>query len=148
MQYTERNKLTVEQEQRIKAGIPKQNLMKMYNASAEDIAEGYVEIAVPHQEDLVRGSGIFYGGVLSALADTAAYFSAATLHDANAYFLTVELKINYLNPAIGDKIIATGEVVKNGKTLIICKSDIYAVIGDKKSLAATSLVTLIQKQKK
>ncbi|WP_254526881.1 MULTISPECIES: PaaI family thioesterase [unclassified Sphingobacterium] len=148
MQQIERRKLTPEHEQRIRVGIPKQVLMKMYNASAESVAEGYVQIAVPHQESLVRKGGIFYGGVLSALADTAAYFSAASLHDADAYFLTVELKINYLNPAIGEKVFATGEVVKNGKTLNICKSDIYVVTGNERKLACTSLVTLMQTKRK
>lgn len=148
MQQIERRKLTPEHEQRIRIGVPKQELMSLFNATAENIAEGYVEIAIPQQKSLIRSAGNFYGGVLSALADTAGYFSASTLHDENAYFLTVELKINYLNPAKGEKVVAIGEVIKNGRTLIICKSDIYAVTGNEKKLACTSLITLMKTEKR
>jgi len=40
MQQIERRKLTPEHEQRIRVGIPKQVPMKMYNTSAERVAEG------------------------------------------------------------------------------------------------------------
>lgn len=64
MQYIERNKLEALHTQRIRDGVPKQELMKMYNIIAEYIAEGHVEIAVPHQENLVQEKGIFYDGVM------------------------------------------------------------------------------------
>jgi acyl-coenzyme A thioesterase PaaI-like protein len=38
-----------------------------------------------------------------------------------------ELKINLLRPATGDRLVARGRVVKPGKTLTICQSDVYGV---------------------
>ncbi|WP_131777593.1 PaaI family thioesterase [Chryseobacterium sp. JAH] len=131
----------------IRAGIPKQNLMKLYNAYAGIIEDGFVEVIIPRQESLIRGAGFFYGGVLAAAVDTAAYFSAATLHEEDAYFVTVDLKINYLNPAQGELLTTAGEVIKNGKTLIICKADCFTINAGSKKLVATSLVTLMKIQK-
>ncbi|GEM_PF-1133293 len=59
MQQIERKKLSQAHEKRIRIGVPKQELMKLFNATAENIAEGYVEVAIPHQESLVRGAGNF-----------------------------------------------------------------------------------------
>jgi uncharacterized protein (TIGR00369 family) len=136
-------KLTTEKEQQIRASFGRQNLMKLYNASVENVAEGFFEISVPHQEALTRVSGIFNGGVLSALADTSAGYAAVTLKETGAYFLTVEMKISYLNPARGEKLIAKAEVIKSGKTLTVSKADIFTVTGKEESLVATSLVTLM-----
>jgi len=132
----------------IKKGIPKQNLMKLYNAYAGKIQDGFVEVIIPRQKSLIRDAGFFYGGVLAAAVDTAAYFSAATLHEEGAYFVTVDLKINYLNPAQGELLVTTGEVIKNGKTLIICKADCFTINEGSKKHAATSLVTLMIIQNK
>lgn len=43
----------------IRAGIPKQNLMKLYNAYAGIIEDGFVEVIIPRQESLIRGAGFF-----------------------------------------------------------------------------------------
>jgi acyl-coenzyme A thioesterase PaaI-like protein len=36
-------------------------------------------------------------------------------------------KVNLLSPAVGDFLIAHGEVVRPGRTLTICRGDAYAV---------------------
>ena len=136
-----------QKQKQIKESFGRQNLMNLYNAKVDKMKEGYFEISIPHQEALSRTSGIFNGGVMAALADTSAGYAAVTLKEIGAYFLTVELKINFLNPAQGEKLIAVGEVIKNGKTLIISKSDIFTLSGKEKKLVATSLVTLMHVKK-
>ncbi|OBW43341.1 hypothetical protein AB670_00258 [Chryseobacterium sp. MOF25P] len=137
-------KLDKEKENKIRKGICAQNLMKLYNASSGAIGVGYAEVIIPSQEALIRGAGFFYGGVLAAAADTAAYFAAATTQDDDAYFVTVDLKINYLSPASGKELLTIGEVVKTGRTLTICRSDCFVFENDEKRLVATSLVTLMK----
>lgn len=148
MEMTDKKELNSEKIQFISNGIRKQNLMKMYNATAGKIAEGYVEVEIPRQEALIRGAGFFYGVVVAAAVDTAAYFSAATLYESDAYFVTVELKVNYLNPAYGEILHTMGEVIKSGKTLVICKCECYVINDGEKSHVATSLVTLMKVKQK
>jgi uncharacterized protein (TIGR00369 family) len=131
----------------IRDGIPKQNLMKLHSAYAGEIEDGFVEVIIPRQHSLIRSAGFFYGGVLAAAVDTAAYFSAATLHEEDAYFVTVDLKVNYLNPAQGELLVTAGQVIKNGRTLIVCKADCFTINEGSKKLVATSLVTLMKIQK-
>lgn len=125
----------------------RQNLMSLYGAEVSRIDEGSFEITLPARESLLRTSGIFNGGVMAALADTSAGYAAATLQQEDTYFLTVEFKINFLNPAKGDKLVAKARSVKNGKTLCVSQADIYAVANGNETLAATSIVTLIKSKR-
>jgi acyl-coenzyme A thioesterase PaaI-like protein len=57
--------------------------------------------------------------------------------------LTVEYKLNLLAPAAGERLIAEGEVVKLGRTLVITRGEVFAETGGKRSLCAIMQQTLI-----
>lgn len=65
----------------------------------------------------------------------------------NSDVLTTEIKINLLNPAIGDKLIAKGRIIKYGKTLSISRADVYSIINKDNQMiekhVATGLFTLM-----
>jgi uncharacterized protein (TIGR00369 family) len=70
-------------------------------------------------------NGYFHAGVTTTLADTAAGFAAFSLFEKGHSILTTELKINLLNAAKGDLLVAKGRVIKSGKTLSVVKCDVY-----------------------
>jgi uncharacterized protein (TIGR00369 family) len=55
--------------------------------------------------------------------------------------LTVEYKINFVAPAAGDYLEAVGTVVKAGRTLTVCRLEVF---GAQRSLVATGQQTLIR----
>ncbi len=57
--------------------------------------------------------------------------------------LTVEFKINLLNPAEGDAIEAVGRVVKSGRTLTVCQLEVFSENSSRRSLVAIGQQTLI-----
>ena len=57
--------------------------------------------------------------------------------------LTVEYKMNLLAPARGERLVARGQVIKNGRTLVIAKADVGAIRDGEETLCATLLETLI-----
>jgi acyl-coenzyme A thioesterase PaaI-like protein len=59
----------------------------------------------------------------------------------------VEYKLNIVSPGFGQKLIGQGYVLKSGKTLTTCRTDIYVINNQEKKLCATSLNTLIALQK-
>jgi acyl-coenzyme A thioesterase PaaI-like protein len=59
----------------------------------------------------------------------------------------VEYKLNIVSPGFGQKLIGQGYVLKSGKTLTTCRTDIYVINHQEKKLCATSLNTLIALQK-
>jgi uncharacterized protein (TIGR00369 family) len=62
---------------------------------------------------------------------------AATL-DANETFTTLELKINFLKPVRTGPLVATGRVVKGGRTIGLVECD---VLDDKEQLVARASST-------
>jgi acyl-coenzyme A thioesterase PaaI-like protein len=65
-----------------------------------------------------------------------------TLFPENTRVLTIEYKINLLSPAVGDHIEAVGTVVKAGRTLTVCRLDVFDVRGTERSLVATGQQTI------
>ncbi len=121
--------------------------MALYGATLTGMDDGYVEISVPAADALLRTSGMFHGGVIAALADSAGGYAATTLHAQDVSFLTVELKINFLRPAKGDRLIARGKVIKGGATLTVVRSDVYTAENGTEKHVATTLITFIRETK-
>jgi uncharacterized protein (TIGR00369 family) len=69
--------------------------------------------------------GFFHGGAIGAIADNAAGYAAYSLMPAGAEILTVEYKINLMRPALPPTLRAEGRVLRAGKTLMVCRADIY-----------------------
>jgi uncharacterized protein (TIGR00369 family) len=87
--------------------------------------------------------GYFHTGATSAIADSAGGYAAFTLFSENTSVLTVEYKINLLAPALGDHIEALGTVLKSGRTLTVCRLEVFGVKGRQRSLVAAGQQTLI-----
>ena len=107
---------------------------------------GELDITVSASPALTQQDGFFHAGVSTSLADTAAGFAAYTLfQNESEHVLTTELKINLLNPAVGDEMVARGRVIKSGKTLSIVKADVYCKNNGKEAEeihVATMLATM------
>jgi acyl-coenzyme A thioesterase PaaI-like protein len=48
----------------------------------------------------------------------------------DAGVLTIEFKVNLLNPAAGERFVARGQVVKPGRTIMVCKGEVVAERAD------------------
>ena len=77
------------------------------------------------------------------IADSAAGYAAMTMVPASASVLTVEYKMNLMAPAAGEKLIARGEVVRSGRTLIVTKAEVFAVKEGKEFLCALMQQTIM-----
>jgi len=81
---------------------------------------------------------VMHGGVIAALADTAAAIAAYTVVPRGAEVVTIELKINYLLPVSGGKLTAEGKVLRAGRNFTVVECDITR---DDGALAAKALMT-------
>ncbi len=122
--------------------LAQQPFMQYIGTELGAMREGYAELRVPHKPELTQHHGYFHAGVVGTLADNTAGAAAATLVPAGADVLTVEFKLNLMSPAQGEWLVAKSQVIKAGRTLTVCQSDVYGVTGDDESLCATALVTL------
>ena len=99
--------------------------MQLIKASMPIVEHGRTEIHLPHWEGLEQQHGFIHGGVVGMIADSAAGYAAMSVAPANASVLTVEFKINIMAPASGEKLVACGEVVRQGKTIIVTKAEVF-----------------------
>ena len=69
--------------------------------------------------------------------------SLNTLTPADTSVLTVEYKLNLLAPADGERLVARGEVIKPGRTLIVTRAEVFAIREEKWSLCAVMQQTIM-----
>ena len=112
----------------VRASFENQPAMsRLFGARMVHLEPGATEIDIPIQPDFLQQMGNVHGGIIGALADSAAGYAALSLLDAGLEVVTVEYKINFLAPAFGEKLIGRGRVIRPGRTLHVCAADIFAV---------------------
>lgn len=101
--------------------------MLTFGAMLVHVAEGEVDIEIPFNKDFCQQAGFMHAGVITTIVDTACGFAALTLMPENSDVVTVEFKVNFMSPAVGDRFIGKGRVVRAGKTLTVTQGDVYAI---------------------
>ena len=127
----------------VQTSFAKQNAMALIKATLPIVEPGLTEIHVPHWHGIEQQHGFVHGGVVGMIADSAAGYAAMTTIPANASVLTVEYKMNLLAPADGEKLIARGQVIRSGRTLVITKAEVFAVQGEQHTLCALMQQTIM-----
>lgn len=117
-------------EKRIRDSFGKQGLMTTLGAELAEIAMGRVTIIAPIRPESGQQHGFAHAGVTFALGDSAAGYSALTTMAAGVEVLTAEMKINLLSPADGIRLVATGEVVKPGRRLVVTRATVETEYAD------------------
>jgi uncharacterized protein (TIGR00369 family) len=128
---------------RVAASFARQGIMGLLGARISRIEPGLCEIQLPYRADLTQQHGYFHAGVTSTIADSAGGYAGFTLFPADSSVLTVEFKINLLAPADGDLLIATGRVIRAGRTLTVCEFDVEVEKAGRRTACAHGLQTLI-----
>lgn len=131
-------------EDKIKDSFARQKFMNFIGGKVVKVEDGFCEIHLPFKEELTQQHGFFHAGVISTLADNAAGYAAFSKMDENSSILTVEFKLNLMSPGDGEMLIAKAKVLKSGKSLTICRADVFVIKNGKEKLCAAAQSTLIQ----
>ncbi|MGW5188227.1 PaaI family thioesterase [Kribbella sp. NPDC004138] len=130
--------------ERVQASFDRQGLMTHLGARIVHIGPGEVHIVLPSRPEVTQQHGYFHAGATSSIADSAGGYAAFTLFPEGTSVLTVEFKINLLAPAEGDQLEAVGTVIKPGRTLTICRLEVFGITSTHRTLVAAGQQTLIQ----
>lgn len=104
------------------------------------LSPGRCELQVPITDAVKQQHGFVHGGVLSYAADNALTFAGGTA--LRVPVVTSEFKINYLRPAIGERLVARAEAVHTGKSQAVCRCDVFVVKGSEEKLCAVAQGTI------
>jgi uncharacterized protein (TIGR00369 family) len=117
--------------------------MATLEATLGQVSPGVVEIELRPHAGISQQHGFVHAGAVSAIADSAAGYAALSLMPAGREVLTTEYKINLLAPALGDRIVARGRVVKAGRTLTLAQTEVFAESDGEEKLIALLTATLM-----
>ena len=127
----------------IAASFAAQGMMATLGAELVEAGSGRVVIAAPIRAEVGQQHGFAHAALAFALGDSAAGYAALSLMPEGAEVLTVEMKINLLAPAAGERLVATGEVVKAGRRVSVVKAEVLAEAEGGRRLVALLQGTMI-----
>jgi uncharacterized protein (TIGR00369 family) len=136
--------LDPEFESRVRDSFSLQQVMLTLAATMTELEAGRVQIRLPYNADFTQQNGFLHAGIVTTIVDSACGYAAYTLMPADSAVLTVEFKVNFLSPAKGDYFIATGQVLKAGRTITVCEGKVVAYSDDSEKLIAAMQTTMIQ----
>jgi uncharacterized protein (TIGR00369 family) len=129
--------------QSVRASFATQSFLRLIGAELGSIAPGQVEISVPYRADLAQQHGYFHAGVIATAADVTGGYSAYTMLPAGWSMLSTEFKINLISPAIGERLICRGQLLKAGRTLFPARVDVFCAQSGTEKLVAAMQMTLM-----
>lgn len=136
------NSSTLPLEKQIAASFAAQGLMETLGAELVHVADGEVRIALYPRHELSQQHGYVHAGALTSVVDSACGYAALTAAPPGSDVLTVEFKINFMRPAVAERFLAIGRVIKSGKTLTVCHGEVLAEQGAKRDCAAFMQATI------
>ncbi|MEM9967687.1 MAG: PaaI family thioesterase [Pseudomonadota bacterium] len=103
-----------------------QNMMTTLGAEMTQISAGAVTIEAPILSIATQQQGYGHAALAFAIGDSAAGYAALSLMPLEQEVVTTEIKINLLAPSVGQRLIATGRVLKSGKRLSVVSAEVHA----------------------
>lgn len=84
-------------------------------AKVEELGEGFAVLRLEVKDYHLQHLGYVHGGVISSLADNTGWYAVLVSLPENHTTVTIEIKVNYLKPALGGILRARGKVLRLGK---------------------------------
>ncbi|HEY4067852.1 MAG TPA: PaaI family thioesterase [Burkholderiaceae bacterium] len=120
--------------------LSRQPFSVLLGAELLALEPGRCELGVALTPQLKQQMGFVHGGVVSYLADNALTFAGGTA--MRVPVVTGEYKINYVRPAVGERLVARARAVHVGKTQSVCQCEVFVVTGVDEKLCAIAQGTI------
>lgn len=93
--------------------------------TAVDHERGELTVTMPMRPEIARGAGTaqFHGGPIAAFIDCVGDFAVALIVGGGVP--TINMRVDYLRPAVGKSITGTARVRRSGRTVTVADVDVY-----------------------
>lgn len=112
----------------------------LIGAELHALSPGHCELHVPVSDKIRQQHGFVHGGVVSYAADNALTYAGGTA--LRVPVVTSEFKINYVRPAVGERLIARADAVHKGKSQAVCRCDVFVLQDGEEKLCAIAQGTI------
>ena len=127
---------------RVAAIFEPAGFLKTLGVRLEAVGPDWCETSLPLSPALHQQHGFAHAGVITTLADHTAGGAARAAVPPGRDVLTLELKINFLRPGRGERLIARGRTLRAGRHTVVSESEVFAVAEGKEVLIAKLSSTL------
>jgi uncharacterized protein (TIGR00369 family) len=111
--------------------LSRQAFSVLLGAQLNALEPGRCELQMTIGEMHKQQDGFVHGGVLAYLADNALTYAGGTA--LRVPVVTSEFKINYVRPAVGDRLVARASASHVGRSQAVCRCEVFVVdaLGEK-----------------
>jgi len=128
---------------RIEASFNAQGLMSTLGAELVHVEEGEVHILLHSDTKLSQQHGFAHAGAITSVLDSACGYAALTKAPEDHEVVTVEFKVNFVRPAVGQRFVAIGRVRTSGRTLTVCTGEVSVYMENQPTLVAIMQATIM-----
>ena len=107
-----------------------------------EVEAGRCVLELELDERHYQPNGVVQGGIISAVADAAMGMAIMTVQELGKVNTTIELKINFIRPAVKGRVRAVGSVVKQGRSVIFAEAEVYNAAGKLLAKATSSCLEI------
>ena len=119
---------------------------QLLNMQVMEMGIGYAVVEIDLTRQHLQPFGIVHGGVLASLIESVTSWAVFyEIEDESAGVTTVDLKLNYLAPAISGKAIARGRQIKLGRLLAYAEASVTTEGGEILAHGTSTLMILAGK---
>jgi len=93
---------------------------------AVEVRKGYARLEVENRRETCQPAGVMHGGASFGLADTAVAAALMSIYGFGHALLTIEMKINYLEPIPPGRVTAEAFVLRASKRSAYAEVDVWA----------------------
>ena len=122
--------------------LAQQAFSRLLGTELTALAPGKVELQLVLKPEHLQQHGFAHGGVVSYLADNALTYAGGTAMQVPV--VTSEFKINYVRPAVGERLIARASADAASKTQAVCRCEVFAVKDGAEKLCALAQGTIVR----
>jgi uncharacterized protein (TIGR00369 family) len=122
----------------LQRGLRESNSARLFGFELDAAEPGRARLRMRVRARHRQLHGVVHGGILAALADTAAALAVYLDLPRGTVLATIELKINYLEPVAKGTVTAEGRVLRVGKSVAVAECDVR---DEEHRLAAKALLT-------
>jgi uncharacterized protein (TIGR00369 family) len=97
-------------------------LFSLANFHVKKISDGFAELTFLYSQNISRHGGMVHGGIISFALDNVGGMAVMT-RNVGIDQVTLELKINFLEPLRKEPFSATGRLLRHGRNVSVAESE-------------------------
>jgi uncharacterized protein (TIGR00369 family) len=96
----------------------------------EEVRRDYARMRLPFRPELEQPAGAVHGGVIATMVDTVVVPAVGAHYERMPAMATIDMQVRYLGAAREVDLVAEGWVVRRGRVVAFCQSEVRTATGD------------------